>query len=193
MKKVRIVFAVLTGLLVVTLSQAQPQPALQSPSQDPGWNPPGMERLRQSASSKTEFTIDHTMLVLASKLDPGNGDLRRVIAGINGVSVHSFRYSGRTACDSGALQSMKDDYRSAGWTQVMKDENVGTHSTTNLWMRMENNAISKLAVLVVKPAEVDLVAVSGSISPIDLSHLGGHLGIPKIEGGVVIPNGKPQP
>ncbi|HEY2169282.1 MAG TPA: hypothetical protein VGJ30_06625, partial [Candidatus Angelobacter sp.] len=49
--------------------------------------PQGIESLRLSASSKTEFTLDHSMLVLASKLDPDNEDLRRVIAGINGVSV----------------------------------------------------------------------------------------------------------
>jgi len=31
------------------------------------------------------------------------------------------------------------------------------------------------------------VEVSGSISPLDLMHLAGHFGIPRIEGGVVVP------
>jgi len=48
-------------------------------------------------------------------------------------------------------------------------------------MRMENNAISNVAVLMVKSAEVDFVTVSGSISPLDLSHLGGILGFRRLK------------
>ena len=39
------------------------------------------------------------MLVFASKLDPDNEDLRRVIAGVNGVSVHSYHFPGRWMYD----------------------------------------------------------------------------------------------
>jgi hypothetical protein len=45
-----------------------------------------------------------------------------------------------------------------------------------------------VAILVAKSNEVDFIVVSGSVSPMDLSHLGGHFGIPKIEGGVTVPN-----
>jgi hypothetical protein len=55
-------------------------------------------------------------------------------------------------------------------------------------VRLENNAISNVAILVAKSSEVDFFEVSGSISPIDIAHLGGHFGLPKIEGGVEVPN-----
>jgi len=58
-----------------------------------------IEALRQKAPSKTEFNLDHSMLILASKLDPDNEDLRRVIAGVNGVSVHIFKFAGPAAYD----------------------------------------------------------------------------------------------
>jgi hypothetical protein len=64
---------------------------------------------------------------------------------------------------------------------------------TDLWVRFENNAISDVAILLARSNEVDFVVVSGSISPLDLSHLGGHFGIPKIEGGVVVPNTRRNP
>jgi hypothetical protein len=189
MRLPRIILLALLAISATTILRAQQQP--QSPSRE--WTPRGIEALRQGASSKTEFTLDHSMLVLASKLDPDNEDLRRVIAGVNGVSVHSFRYPAGSTCDSAALLSLKEEYRAAGWKQVMHDENVGGHGVTNLWLRLENNAISNVAALIEKPSEVDLVAVSGSISPLDLSHLGGHFGIPKIEGGVKVPNTAPHP
>ncbi len=150
--------------------------------------PQGIEALRMSASSKTEFTLDHSMLVLASKIDPDNEDLRRVIAGLNGVSVHSYHYPRPWMYELAALAAVKDEYGVAGWKHVINKNERDSNGGTDIWLRWENNAISNVAILVAKSNEVDYIVVSGSVSPIDLSHLGGHFGIPKIEGGVAIPN-----
>jgi len=181
----RIIFALLIAISANQLTEAQ---------QQSGWVPQGIEALRQSASSKTEFTLDHSMLVLASKLDPDNDDLRRVIAGVSGVSVHRYHFPGAWMYDRAALSSVKEDYHAAGWKQLMNNrEKDGGPGVTDLWIRLENNAVSNIAILVARANEVDFFAVSGSISPLDLSHLGGHFGIPKIEGGVVVPNTERRP
>ncbi len=128
------------------------------------------------------------MLVLMSKLDSDNEDLRRVIAGVSGVSVHSYRFPGAWKYDPEALNSIKDEYHAAGWKQLANNHDKdGGPGVTGAWIRMENNAISNVAVLIAKANEVNFVVVSGSISPLDLTHLGGHFGIPKIEGGVLVP------
>lgn len=151
--------------------------------------PPSIAALRQSAASKTEFTLDHSMLVLASKLDSNNEDLRRVIAGVSGVSVHRYRFPDAGMYDLEALDNVKHEYYSTGWKQLMNNHRRrdGT-GVTNLWIRFDHNAISNVAFLVAKADEVTLITVSGSISPLDLAHLGGHFGIPRIEGGVEVPN-----
>jgi hypothetical protein len=64
---------------------------------------------------------------------------------------------------------------------------------TDVWVHLENSAISNVAILVAGPNEVNFILVSGSISPLELSHLGGHFGIPKIEGGVLVPNAERHP
>ena len=177
-------------LLLIAIFLANLSPAQQSNSSQPHeWVPQGIEALRQEASSKTDFTLDHSMLILASKLDPNNEDLRRVIAGVSGVSVHNYRYSRPWMYDPEALNAIKEEYRSAGWKQLVnnRDKNGGA-GVTDLWIRLQNNAISNIAILVARSSEVDFFLVSGSISPLDLSHLGGHFGIPKIEGGVMVPN-----
>jgi Domain of unknown function (DUF4252) len=185
MKVFPILFAPVLALVTAVSSQAQQQRT---------WIPQGIEALQQAASSKNEFTFDHSMLVLASKIDPDNEDLRRVIAGVSGISVHKFHFPGAWQYDPGALGSVTDEYRAAGWKQVMSkhDKNEGS-GVTDLWVRWENNAISNVAILLARPAEVNFIVVSGSISPVDLSHLGGHFGIPKIEGGVVVPNAEHHP
>jgi hypothetical protein len=185
MRLSRIVFVVLITVSAAKLTEAQQQHE---------WIPQGIEALRQSASSKTEFTLDHSMLVFASKLDPDNEDLRRVIAGVSGLSVHSYHFPGPWMYDPGALSSVKEEYQAAGWKQLVNNhEKGGGPGVTDLWIRLENNAISNVAILLAGSNEVNFIVVSGSISPLDLSHLSGHFGIPKIEGGVVVPNTERRP
>ena len=150
--------------------------------------PEGIEAMRQSASSKTEFTLEHSMLVLASRVDADNDDLLRVIAGVSGISVHHYRFSAPWSYDPDTVRSVKDDYHAAGWMQLVnKHDRDGLSGATDLWIHWENDAISNIAILVARPEEVTFIQISGSISPLDLSHLGGHFGIPKIEGGVRVP------
>jgi hypothetical protein len=158
------------------------------------WIPKGIDNLRDSATSKTEFTLGHSMLVFAAQMDPAEQDLQRVILGVNAVSVHIYRFPRTWTHDSAALSSVRDEYRAAGWKVLMnKQDKDGGQGVTDLWVRLENNAISNVAVLQAKSNEVNFVIVSCSISPVDLSDLGGHFGIPKIEGGVVIPKSEVVP
>ncbi len=181
----RIVFVVLIAISAAKMIAAQQQHE---------WVPQGVEALQQSASSKTEFTLDHSMLVFASKLDPDNEDLRRVIAGVSGLSVHNYHFPGPWMYDPEALSSVKEEYHAAGWKQLVNNHDKGGGpGLTELWIRFENNAISNIAILLARSKEVDLILVSGSISPLDLTHLGGHFGIPKIEGGATVPNRQRRP
>jgi hypothetical protein len=176
--------AILMAILGITLS-AQPR------QQSNGWVPAGIESLRQGASSKTEFTLDHSMLVFAAKMDPNDEDLKRVIAGVSGVSVHSYHFPRTWTCDPVALASIKGEYQAADWKLVMNKEEKDGGGLTYAWVRLENNAIGNVAILQAKSNELIFIAVSGSISPLDLSHLGGHFGIPRIEGGVIVPKNQP--
>jgi len=185
MKFCRLVLVALIAISAAKLTWTQQQHE---------WIPQGIEALRQSASSKTEFTLDHSMLVFASKLDPDNEDLRRVIAGVSGVSVHNYRFPRTWTYDPAALSSVKEEYHAAGWKQLMNNhEKDGGPGVSDLWIRLENNAVSNVAILLARSNEINFIVVSGSISPLDLSHLGGHFGIPKIEGGVVVPNTDRRP
>jgi hypothetical protein len=127
------------------------------------------------------------MLVLASKLDRDNEDLRRVIAGVNGVSVHSFRFSGPVSLDPTVIDSINQQYREAGWLHLVSNRKGDRGLATEWWIRLDRDAISDIAVLFVGFKQLNFVSASGSITPLDLLHLSGHFGIPKMDGGVVVP------
>src|SRR5215475_11226156 len=151
------------------------------------WIPDALHHLGQNASSRTEFSLDHSMLVLASKLDQDDQDLRRVVAGVDGVSVHEFRFHGAASYDPEELNAVTQEYHAAGWKRLVSNHSKnGYPGETDLWLHFENNAVRKIAILHAGESQVDFVEVSGSISPLDLLHLAGHFGIPKIEGGVVL-------
>jgi hypothetical protein len=126
------------------------------------------------------------MLALASKLDKDE-DLRRVIAGVNGVSVHIFRFSGVVSYDPAIMDSINQQYREAGWQHLVDKHKGDGGLTTDLWLHMDHASIRDIAVLFVGVKELNFISVSGSITPLDLLHLSGHFGIPKMDGGAVAP------
>lgn len=196
---VRISAIVLAFLLTSSAAFAQNQaPQTQAPQQNwaENWFPQDIENLGQNANSRTEFSFDHSMLVLASKGDQDDDSLRRVIAGIDGISVHRFKYRGPGMYDPQILNAVRHDYSMAGWQHVSKaHDKYGYPDGTDLWIHLEHNAIRNIAFLITRADQVAFVSVSGSISPIDLLHLAGHFGIPKIQGGVLVqdPGAAPYP
>jgi len=158
----------------------------QAPAQN--WFPQEIEYLGQNASSRTEFSLDRSMLVLASKADQQDESLRHVIAGIDGISVHRFRFQGVGMYDPRILSDVRRDYSSAGWQHISKaHDKYGYPRDADLWVRLDHTTIRNIALLFTTADQVNFVSVSGSISPIDLMHLAGHFGIPRMQGGVVLP------
>ena len=176
---------VLVSVLVLA-SMAWPQ------TQQQNWIPQEIAALGQGASSRTEFSFDHSMLVFASKSDQNDEAFRRVIAGVDGISVHRFRFQEPTAYDPELLNSLRQEYSAAGWQHLAtahpKENGLGE---TDLWLRFENQTIRNIAVLRTGRNQINFVTVSCAISPLDLLHLAGHFGIPNVEGGVVLPSPAP--
>jgi hypothetical protein len=178
------VTAVLSASFLIAQTQAPTQPP-----QPPDWVPQAIADLEQTASSHSDFSFDHSMLVLASKIDQDDDSLRRVIAGVEGVSVHRLRFQNGAGYDSAILENARQQANAAGWEHLGGGHKKGDFPAGNdVWFRFENNAIRKVAFMTIGPDHINFVTISGSISPLDLLHLAGHFGIPPIEGGARIPN-----
>lgn len=167
-------------------------PVRRGPPQN--WTPDAITYLGQNASSRTEFNLDHSMVTLASRMDQDDPDFRRVIAGVDGVSVHHFRFPGYGMYDPRILADVRQQYRAAGWQHISGSRSRdGGPGATDIWIRLDNTTIRNVAVLFAGPNQVNFVSVSCAISPIDLAHLGGHFGIPQIQGGVMLPRARNNP
>jgi hypothetical protein len=153
-------------------------------AQSSDWIPRGMEALGQHASFHTDFTFDKTMLDMASNFT-GDDETRRIVAKLRGISVHTFRYPQPGLYDPAALDAVRAQYRDRGWKHLVAAQSHAATQTpgrTDVWLRFDHANVEGIVLLVASPTNLNLIAVDGTLSPLDLLHLRGHFGIPKFEG-----------
>jgi hypothetical protein len=149
--------------------------------------PKGLSLLMKNASWHTDFTFDRSMLALTGKLEGLDEPTRQAIARLNAVTVHSYRYAERDQYNAAEVDSIRTQYDALGWKHIVSRKGkigpnqVAVPGRTDLWVRMVGMNVAGVAVLLAEPSSLNLVAVSGDISTVDLLKLRGHFGIPKFD------------
>ena len=160
------------------------------------WVPQGFEVLGQRAAFHTDFTFDRSMLQVASYFIGDNDqEARNAIAKLNGISVHSYHFASPGLYDPAALDLIRRQYEAAGWRHL-----VAAHSKsdpfsagqTDLWINVAHMDVTGMMVLVSAPKDLNLIALNGDISTLDLLHLRGHFGIPRFSGDHFVPGPAPR-
>ncbi len=174
---------VLAGSLAVAGQSAQAAPNQPPPS---NFLPQGFEALGQRAAFHTDFTFDRSMLQLAGYFvgdaDPGT---RAAIAKLNSISVHSYHFAGPGLYDPATLDLIRRQYEAAGWRHLVaahgKRDPFDT-GQTDLWINFAHMDVTGMMVLIASSKDLNLIALNGDISTVDLLHLRGHFGIPRFSG-----------
>jgi hypothetical protein len=151
--------------------------------------PVPFEAVMASNYSQTAFTFDRSMLQVAdSYFANGDAETRRVIAGLNSITVHNYRARDFARYDAGALATIDAQYRAAGWKHMVNANAKNSASITDLWLRFSGANISGLTVLTRGDRNMNVISVDCTLRPLDLLHLSGHFGIPKVdESAVMVP------
>jgi hypothetical protein len=177
-------FAVLSLLLALSLNGFAQQPPRSGPP-PAGWVPQSVEALAQRATFHTNFTFDRSMLRFASNfMDNDDADTQRAINKLDAISVHSFHYSAPGMYDPALLGSVRAEYDATGWKHMMTAHPKGdpfNTGETDLWISFAHADVTGMVVLLAGARDVDVIAVTGDLSPLDLLHLRGHFGIPKFD------------
>ena len=202
----------LLSLLVVTLPGVHCALAAdQTPPTD--WMPAGIDQFARTASSHTDFTFDKNMLQLGSGLvDGGDPDTRAAIAKLNGITVHLYHYAQPGMYDPHQLDAIRAQYHASGWKHLVGDKSHSPTATppgsapppyaappappmlnaldqphTDLYIKFQGMDVVGMVLVQATPRNLNVVALSGDLSPIDLLHLRGHFGIPKFADGGFTP------
>lgn len=178
--------AVLTGVLSAQapVERVSPSVSPQAPLPPPPGplQPPGVARafsdLTSQPATRSSFTLDRDTLHAILGNQP---------AEIHAVTVTDYHYGERVFYVPEALAALRAAYSAAGWKHLVeanvspREEASPEKPITDLWFHFHGAEIDDIAVLVRSPREMDVIDVSGLLRPLDLIHLGGHFGIPKVD------------
>jgi hypothetical protein len=176
-------------------SEPQPYPQQSAPAYAPpahgslSWVPQGMEVLGRTAAFHTDFTFDRSMLQLASGIWEGPGDpgLADAVSRLDGISVHSYHYAAPGMYNPRLLDAVRRQYSALGWQHLVTAHSRSSDGATDLWISFRHMRATGAVVLFQSSTNLNLIAFSGNLSPIDLLHLRGHFGIPRFSGDHFVP------
>ncbi len=178
------------GLASVSLSAQQyasagpPTPAYPAPPAAAGtpYEPPGVAEafagLTSQPGSHTAFTFDRDTL---------QSMLGQQAVGLNAVTVQNFRYREPAFYVPEAFAALVGSYSAAGWKHLVeanvspREQATPAKPITDLWMHFRGAEIDDVAILIRAPKQMNVIEVSGLLRPLDLVHLGGRFGIPKVD------------
>jgi hypothetical protein len=159
--------------------------------------PPGVQdalmNLADQPASRTSFGFDRTMLQVAQNLLASNGmDANHAAAALTGISVDNYRYSHPAFYTPETMSSIIATFHAAGWKHLVNANQTPANTAqphaavTDLWLHFTGPDINGVAVITRSPRDMSVVQIACELRPLDLVHLSGHFGIPKVDPGAVM-------
>jgi hypothetical protein len=162
-------------------------------AQQPGGVREALANMASQPATHASFTFDKDMLQFAEGfIDDRGPSGRRAVAALNSVTVETFRYHEPAFYLPESMAQMVAAYNRAGWkhlvnaTATPRDATMPRAPITDLWLHFRGAEIDDVTVLVRGPKDMNFIEVSGALRPLDLVHLGGHFGIPKVDPNAVM-------
>jgi hypothetical protein len=178
----RLLSVSLVSVLAVSGLQAHAQP-----------NPDIRQSLLNLADqppTHTGFVFDRSLV--QSMLLAGGMSSERAAAAITSISVDNYRYPMPAIYAPGTMNSIIDAYHAAGWKHLV-DVHEPTaadpqpHRTaTDLWLHFTGADIDGVTVLTRTARDMSVIQMACDLRPLDLVHLSGHFGIPKVDPNAVM-------
>ncbi len=148
-----------------------------------------LSTLTSTPATHTAFTFDHDMLQTANGyLNGGEGPVGQ----LDSITVENYRYHEPAFYVPENLHTLVALYTAAGWKHLVdqepgpKESAAPKHTYTDLWLHFKGADIDDMMVLVRGERQMSVIEVSGVLSPLNLVHLSGHFGIPKVDPGAVM-------
>ena len=172
----------------------------QPPVGAPGDLQTALMNLANQPATHFSVSLDRAELQAAQNLLASNGlDANRAAAAITGFSVDNYHYPRPAFYTPETMASIIAGYHAAGWKHLVNANQTPAttaqpHSTvTDLWLRFAGPDITGITVLTRSPRDMSVVQIACELRPLDLVHLSGHFGIPKVDPNAVMvpaPDGK---
>ena len=185
------------GLTAQTLLPPPPPPPAYAPAPPPVYPGPNLSAqlstLADQPARHAGFTFDRNMLSIAqSVLESSGMDARRAAVALTGISFDQYHYPQPAFYTPEAMAGLLESYRIAGWKHLVDANSTPANTAqpkrmaTDLWLHFSGADIDAVTVLTRGARDMNVVQITGDLRPLDLLHLGGHFGIPKVDPGTIM-------
>ncbi len=146
--------------------------------------PPSFDKLAAKAKESTELTLDSNMLQLAGKFLSSTGDeakAKKLAAGLKGIYIRSFEFDKEGEYDASDVEAVRTQLKAPEWSRVVSSRSKNGELSEVYFKTSGGNEAGGLVVIDSEPKELTIVSITGSITPEDLTILGGQFGIPNVD------------
>jgi len=78
------------------------------------------------------------------------------------------------------VEAIRSQLRGPGWSRIVGVKSIRGENS-EVYLKKDGGQIGGLVVLDAEPKELTIVHIDGAINPEELSELGGHMGIPRMD------------
>lgn len=178
-----------SALLALSLSSA---PLLAQPSAA-GSLQGALMNLADQPATHVAFSFDRSELQAAQNLLASGGlDANYAAAALTAISVDNYHYPRPAFYIPETMASIIAGYHAAGWKHLVNANQTPAntaqpHSTvTDLWLHFAGPDITGVTVLTRSARDMSVIQIACELRPLDLIHLSGHFGIPKVDPNAVM-------
>jgi hypothetical protein len=179
---------ILPRLAAVSFAFAAAVGSLPLHAQQPSGVSQTLNQMADQPATHLSFSFDRSMLDYAGAfIDNGGPQVRNASASLHSISVDTYHYRCPAFYTPEAMSAIISTYHAAGWKHLVDaNGNPATsaqpgHAITDLWLHFNGAEIDDVTVLVRAPRDMNLIQISCAMRPLDLLHLSGHFGIPKVD------------
>jgi hypothetical protein len=148
--------------------------------------PVNLDALAGKAEDSVTVTMDKSMLQFAGKFlkdgDHDEADVRKLIAGLDGIYVRSFTFSSEGEYSMADVEAVRSQLPSPAWGRLVGVRSKHGDNVDVYFKDGGNGQLGGIVVIAAEPKELTIVNILGNLDPARLSDLGGQFGIPRLEG-----------
>ena len=144
--------------------------------------------LADQPATHTSFSFDRSELQIAQNLLASGGlDANHAAAALTGISVDNYRYPRPAFYTPETMDAIVASYNASGWKHLVNANQTAANTAqprttvTDLWLHFAGPDITGVTVLTRASSNMSVVQITCELRPLDLVHLGGHFGIPKVD------------
>ena len=138
---------------------------------------PEFAGLASRATESTEVTVGPWMLHFASHFagrgDPDGAATRRLLASINGISIHSYEFDQDDAYSMADVEMIRKQLVAPQWQRLMQVRGKD-RDNVDMYVAKEDDQAAGLALIASEPRALTVINVIGPINPEDLQRLQTH-------------------